>query len=55
MKIKISKESWANIVKEIRLGEGLLDYSKIKPEEFIEYLSEQAFDLDMKSMQMVKE
>ena len=55
MTVRFTESTWKGLVKEMRQGEGLLDYGKINPEEFIPYLSEQAVEIYFNAMKRVKE
>ena len=53
MLVRLSAETWRNIIKEVFYKDGLLDNGYIKPQDAAEYLSEQPINIDFNKMVQV--
>jgi hypothetical protein len=55
MKLKLNKESWANIVNEVEIMQGLIKNGYVAEDESLEYLSDEAIEINFNKMTMVKD
>ena len=53
MLVRFSTATWERIVHEVHLADGLLNSSTMQPHDYMEYLSEQAVEIDFNAMKQV--